>query len=63
MVRPVQWMTLQQLRDELDRGLPAWDELGDMEGVLTDGQLPALGVEARRHQLVVNELPRRSNNG
>jgi len=56
-------MTLQELRDELERTRPAWDELGELGGVLTDGQLPALGEEARRHQLVAYELLRRPNNG
>ena len=63
MGKPVQWMTLQELRDELERTRPAWDELGELGGVLTDGQLPALGEEARRHQLVAYELLRRPNNG
>jgi hypothetical protein len=63
MGKPVQWMTLQELRDELDRTRPAWEaEVGEL-GVLTDGQLPALGEEARRHQLVAHELLRRPNNG
>ena len=41
MVKPVQWMTLQELRDELDRARPAWDTT-DLDGSLADGQLPAL---------------------
>jgi 4-carboxymuconolactone decarboxylase len=60
MEKPVQGMTLQELRDELDRTRPAWEgEVGDLEGVLTDTQRPALGEEARRHQVVANELLRR----
>ena len=51
--KSVQRMALQELRDELYRTRPAWEaEVGDLEGVLTDGQRPALGQEARRHQLV-----------
>jgi hypothetical protein len=63
MEESVKWLTLQQLRDELDRTRPAWDELADLDDVLQDGQLPALGEDARRHQLVQNELLRRPNNG
>jgi hypothetical protein len=49
MEKPVQWMTLQELRDELDRTRAAWDELADYDGVLEDGQLAALGQDACRH--------------
>ena len=63
MEKSVQWMTLQELRDELDRTRPAWEELADLDDVLEDGQLPALGEDARRHQLVQNELLRRPSNG
>jgi hypothetical protein len=60
MEKPVQWMTLQELRDELDRTRPAREaEVADMDGVLAGGQHPALGKEAHRHQLVANELLRR----
>jgi len=62
--KSVQRMALQELRDELYRTRPAWEaEVGDLEGVLTDGQRPALGQEARRHQLVASELLRRPNSG
>ena len=44
----MQWMTLQELRDELDRTRPAWEELADLDDVLKDGQLPALSENARR---------------
>ena len=54
---------LQELRDELDRTRPAWDELADLDDVPKDGQLPALSEDARRHELVLNELLRRPNNG
>jgi hypothetical protein len=30
MEKSVQWMTLQELRDELDRTRRAWDELADL---------------------------------
>lgn len=64
MEMSVRCMTLSQLRDELDRTRTAWEaEVGDLEGVLTDTQRPALGEDARRHQMVANELLRRPNNG
>ena len=55
-------MTLQELRDELDRTRPAWDELADLDDVLQDGELPALSEDARRHEQVLHELLRRPNN-
>jgi len=58
----MQWMTLQKLRDELDRTRPAWEELADLDDVLENGQLPALVEDARRHQLVQKELLRRPSN-
>ena len=58
MEKPVQWMTLQELRDELDRTRPAWETL-DLDGVLADGELAALSEDAHRHQMVANELLRR----
>jgi hypothetical protein len=63
MEKLVQWMTLQELRDELGRTRPAWDELADLDDVLEDGQNPSVAGDARRHQLVQNELLRRPNNG
>ena len=63
MEKSVQWTTLQELRDELDRTRPAWDELADLDDVLQDGELPALSEDARRHEVVLNELRRRSNDG
>jgi hypothetical protein len=63
MEKSVQWMTLQELRDELDRTRPAWDELADQDEVLRDGELAALSEDARRHELVLNELLRRPNDG
>ena len=58
----MQWMTLQKLRDELDRTRPAWEELADLDDVRENGQLPALVEDARRHQLVQKELLRRPSN-
>jgi len=51
-------MTLQELRDELEGTLPAWDAM-DLDRVLAVGQLPELSEDAHRHQMVVNELLRR----
>lgn len=63
MEKPVHWMTLQELRDELDRTRPAWDaEVADLNDVLADGVLAALSEDAHRHQMVANELLRRPNN-
>jgi hypothetical protein len=54
----VHWMTLQELRDELERTRPAWEAM-DLDGVHADGQLPALGQDAHRHQVVADDLLRR----
>jgi hypothetical protein len=55
---------VRELRDELDRTRAAWEaEVGDLEGVPAGDQLPALGEDAGRHQLVQRELLRRPNNG
>ena len=62
MEKSVQWMTLQELRDELHRTAQAWETL-DLDGVLADSELPALSEDARRHQMVANELLRRPNQG
>jgi hypothetical protein len=62
--KTVEWMTLQELRDELDRTRPAWEaEVGHLEGVLAGDQLQALGEDAARHQLLHHELLKRPNNG
>jgi hypothetical protein len=58
MEKPVRWMTLQHLRDELERTRPAWETLA-LDGVLADGQHPALSEDAQRHQMVADELLRR----
>jgi hypothetical protein len=57
MEKSVQSMTLQELRDELDRTRPAWDELAELDDVLEDGELPALSEGARLHELVLNLDP------
>jgi hypothetical protein len=62
MEKPVRWMTLQHLRDELDRTRPAWEDL-DLDGVLADDELAALSEDAHRHQMVANELLRRPSEG
>jgi len=60
MEKPLQWMTLQELRDELERTRPAWDaEVADLDGVLAGSELAALSEDAHRHQMVANELLRR----
>jgi hypothetical protein len=60
MEKSVQWMTLQELRDELERTRPAWEaEVADLDSVLAFGQLPVLSEDAQRHQMVANELLRR----
>lgn len=63
MDKSVQWMTLQELRDEFNRTRPAWDELADLDDVPDDDELPALRKDARCHELVLHELLRRPNNG
>jgi hypothetical protein len=55
MDKPVPWMTLPELRDELERTRPAW-ETTDLDGVHASGQLPALAEDAHRHQLVADEF-------
>jgi hypothetical protein len=63
MEKPVQWMTLQELRDELNRRQAAWEAELNPNGVLTGEPLPTLSQEAHRHQEVVNELLRRPGLG
>jgi hypothetical protein len=62
MGMPVRWMTLQELRDELDRTRPAWDAT-DLDDAVAEGELPVLSKDAQRHQMVVNELLRRPSDG
>ena len=59
---PLQWMTLQELRDEFHRTDHAWEAM-DLDGVLADGELAALSEDAHRHQMVANELLRRPSEG
>ena len=61
MEKPVQWMTLQELRDELDRTRPIWEAV-DLDRFLADGQLLALSKDAHRHEVVADELLRRPSN-
>ena len=61
VAKSVQWMTLQELRDELERTRTAWETM-DLDGVIPEGQLPSWGEQAHRHQLVANELLRRPSN-
>ena len=60
MEKSVQWMTLQELRDQLHRTRPAWEaEVADLDGVQAVGEHSALSEDAHRHQMVANELLRR----
>lgn len=58
MEKPVQWMPLPELRDELERTRQAW-KTTDLDGFLAHGQLPVLDEDAHRHQVVADELLRR----
>ena len=58
MEKSVQWMTLQELREELDRTRPAWDAM-DLDRVLAGSELATMSEDAQRHQMVANELLRR----
>jgi hypothetical protein len=63
MEKPVRWMTLVELRDELERTRPAWEvDRADLDRFLACGQLPAPTEDAHRHQLVADELIRRPSN-
>jgi len=62
MDKPVQWMTLPELRDELERTCPAY-EATELDLVLAQGQLPAVSHDAHRHQVVADELLRRPSDG
>jgi hypothetical protein len=58
--KPVHWMTLAELRDELERTRPAWEgESADLDEVLAGSKIPVLGQGAHRHQLLAEELMRR----
>jgi hypothetical protein len=41
MEKPVQWMTLPEVRDELERTRPAW-ETTELDDVLAHGKLPVV---------------------
>ena len=51
-------MTLQELREELERTRPAWDAM-DSDDAVAEGKLSVLSKDAQRHQMVANELLRR----
>lgn len=62
MDKPVQWMTVDELRAEADRTRPAWEHQHvDVGAFLETGELPDLSADARRHQAVVGELDRRAS--
>ena len=58
MEKPVQWMTLQELRDERDRTSPDWEAM-DLDGVHAIGQLPALANGCAPSPVVADDLLRR----
>ena len=60
--KPVQWMTVEELRDERERTRPAWEaERIDVGLFLDSGELPELSPDAARHQEVSDELSRRTS--
>jgi phospholipid N-methyltransferase len=63
MEKPVQGMTLTELRDadELERTRADWETM-DVDYVLAHGQLPVLNRAAHRHQEIVDELFQRLSN-
>jgi hypothetical protein len=64
MSKPVRWMTLQELRDDLDRTRPAWEsQLAHLDGVLADGEPADMDGDANRHRLIAEELLRRPSEG
>jgi hypothetical protein len=46
MEESMEWMTLPELRNDLDRTRPAWEKLADLDDVVKDGHLPALSEDA-----------------
>jgi len=62
MRKPVQWMTLPELGDEVDPTRQAW-ETTDLDGFLASGQLLVLSQNAHSHQVVADELLRRPSSG
>jgi hypothetical protein len=60
MEKPMHWMTVAELRDQLEQTWPAWEEQSsDLDEVLAGSKIPVLSQGARRHQLVPDELMRR----
>ena len=64
MPKSLKRMTLNELRAELELTRPAWElELRELGDFLADGLLPALSADARRHQLVRDEIRHRAWRG
>ena len=62
--KPVQWMTIQELRDERERTRAVWEaQRADLTAFLGSGELPDIPPAARRHQEVSDELARRASGG
>jgi len=60
MQKPVQWMTVDELLDELERTRPAWEsEPAALDEVFDGSKIPALGESSHRHQQLAEELMRR----
>lgn len=58
--KPVQWMTVEELRAELERTRPAWEsEAAKVDDLLATGEMPPLSDDAFRHRVVAGELMRR----
>lgn len=61
MEKPVRWMTLVELRDELERTRPVWEvDCADLDHFLACGQLPAPIEDAdtaTEHPLGATESP------
>ena len=61
MAKPVQWLTPEELHQELDRTRPAWEaHMAEVDDVLATGRLLPESEGAARHRAVVEELFRRS---
>ncbi|MGZ4774740.1 MAG: hypothetical protein ACXVYW_05510 [Oryzihumus sp.] len=62
MEKPVQWMTIDELRVELERTHLAWQsQVENVDSFLGTGELPPQAEEAFRHRLVADELARRAS--
>ena len=58
MEKPVLWMALRELRDELEQTRPAWEAV-DLDGVLSRWSTPCGEPGRTPHQGVVDDLLRR----